>query len=175
VGVPDEAVVAAGEEATALLDGLIDIAAVALAADAVGAALRALELSVDYAKQRVQFGRVIGSFQAIKHKLADMFVLAEGAKAAVAAAADALDSEPARARRRAAAAGAFARQAASRIVGDAVQTHGGIGFTWEHDCHLLLKRAKFDEVYLTDVWSQRERLLQAIEAVAGAGDSQSRG
>jgi alkylation response protein AidB-like acyl-CoA dehydrogenase len=164
VHVDDAALVADRDRCEQLIDQLTDIAAFGLAADASGAADRALGLAVEYAKQRIQFGRVIGSFQAIKHKLADMFVLAEAAKAAVEGAASALDNDAVQARRRAAAAGAFVRQAASRIVGDAVQTHGGIGFTWEHDCHLLLKRAKFDEVYLTDLWTQRERLLREIEA-----------
>jgi alkylation response protein AidB-like acyl-CoA dehydrogenase len=167
VHVDNPAVVSDGDECEQLVERLTDIAALGLAADASGAADRALDLAVEYAKQRIQFGRVIGSFQAIKHKLADMFVLAEAAKAAVEGAASALDNDAGQARRRAAAAGAFARQAASRIVGDAVQTHGGIGFTWEHDCHLLLKRAKFDEVYLTDLWTQRERLLREIEAHRG--------
>jgi alkylation response protein AidB-like acyl-CoA dehydrogenase len=162
--VAPESVVASGRPAVHLYDRLVDVAALALAADAVGAASRALDLSVDYAKQRVQFGRIIGSFQAIKHKLADMYVLIEASKATVASAAVSFDAGEARARRRVAAAGSFCRQAASKVVGDAVQTHGGIGFTWEHDCHLLLKRAKFDEVYLTDLWSQRERLLEAISS-----------
>jgi alkylation response protein AidB-like acyl-CoA dehydrogenase len=155
-------VLADGATAVAALDRLVDVAAVALAADGLGAAQRSLDMAVEYAKQREQFGRVIGSFQAIKHKLADMFVLVEGARAAVEGAAEALDLDPLEARRRVATAGSFCRAAASRVTGDSVQVHGGIGFTWEHDCHLLLKRAKFDEIYLTDLWSQRERLIETI-------------
>jgi alkylation response protein AidB-like acyl-CoA dehydrogenase len=167
--VDSAATVAEGGDAVAVLDSLVDVAAIAIAADAIGAARRALDMSVAYAKERVQFDRPIGSFQAIKHKLADMFVLVEASEAAVAGAARAFDVDPRGARRRAATAGSFCRQAASRVVGDAVQTHGGIGFTWEHDCHLLLKRAKFDELYLTDVWSQRERLVDSVAAaVLGA-------
>src|SRR5262249_54816540 len=140
--------------------------AVAIAADAVGAARRALDMAVEYAKQRVQFGRVIGSFQAIKHKLADMYVLQQAAEAAIEGAAEAMDIDPLGSRRRAATAGTFCRVAASRIVGDAIQAHGGIGFTWEHDCHLLFKRAKFDEVYLSDVWDQQDRLMTVVRSAA---------
>ncbi|MET0895850.1 MAG: acyl-CoA dehydrogenase family protein [Acidimicrobiia bacterium] len=167
VSVGDDAVLARGDAVGALIDHFIDVAAIALAADAVGASGRALDMSVEYSKERVQFGRVIGSFQAIKHKLADMFVLQQGAEAAVEGAATGLDLDPDGSRRRSAAAGTFCRSAAGRIVGDAVQTHGGIGFTWEHDCHLLWKRAKFDEVYLTDLWNQQERLIETVLEQAG--------
>jgi alkylation response protein AidB-like acyl-CoA dehydrogenase len=163
VHVDEAAVLARGDATRDLLDHFTDIAAIAIAADATGASHRALDMSVAYSKERVQFGRVIGSFQAMKHKLADMYILQQAAEAAVEAAAATLDLDPSSSRRRAAATGTFARRAASRIVGDAVQTHGGIGFTWEHDCHLLWKRAKFDEVYLTDEWQQQERLLTQLE------------
>jgi alkylation response protein AidB-like acyl-CoA dehydrogenase len=166
--VVDEAdVIARGADAETLVENFIDVAAVALAADATGAALKSLDMAVNYSKQRVQFDRVIGSFQAIKHKLADMYVLGEACKATVSGAALSLDSSPASARQRAASAGSFVRQSASRIVGDSVQVHGGIGFTWEHDCHMLLKRGKFDEIYLTDLWSQRCRLIEAVDQKIG--------
>ncbi|GAA2313029.1 acyl-CoA dehydrogenase family protein [Streptomyces violaceusniger] len=136
---------------------LADRAAVALAADAVGAARRALDMAVEYAKQREQFGRPIGSFQAIKHKLADMYLLVRGASLAVEAAAAALD-EGRGARRLVSLAGAYAGDAAAKVTGDAIQVHGGIGYTWEHDCHRLFKRATFDEVYLGDPSAHRERV-----------------
>jgi alkylation response protein AidB-like acyl-CoA dehydrogenase len=122
----------------------------ARAADAVGAARRALELSVGYAKTRVQFNRPIGSFQAIKHKLADMYLLTECAQIAVRHAAREVDAAGERSERYAAGATAYALTAASRVTGDAIQVHGGIGYTWEHDCHRLFKRAKFDEFVLGD-------------------------
>ena len=162
VVVDDDDVIEHGDAAVALLDRVIDVGMVALAADAMGAANRALDMSVAYAKEREQFGRPIGSFQAIKHKLADMYMLAKGADAAIEGAAAAIDSTAAGARRRAAVAGSFCRTAAARIAGDAVQTHGGIGFTWEHDCHLLLKRTKLDLLLLSDTWAQGDRLIDEI-------------
>jgi alkylation response protein AidB-like acyl-CoA dehydrogenase len=137
--------------------------AVALAADAVGAARRALDMSVEYAKQREQFGRPIGSFQAIKHKLADMYLLVQGAELAVEGAARALDAGQ-DASRLVAVAGSYARDAARRVTGDAIQVHGGIGYTWEHDCHRLFKRAKFDELYMGDPATHREALARLVLA-----------
>lgn len=161
VSVGRDMVIATGTDADSAVDALVGVAGFALAADAVGAAQTALDMANEYAKQRVQFGRVIGSFQAIKHKLADMYVLVEASKATIRGAAASYDQDAPDARRRLAAAGAFVRASASRVVGDAMQTHGGIGYTWEHDCHFLMKRAKFDEFFLTDLWSQRKRLAEA--------------
>jgi alkylation response protein AidB-like acyl-CoA dehydrogenase len=168
VHVDASSVIAAGEAAPMLLDRIVDIGAVALAADAMGAAHRAFDLALAYAKEREQFGRPIGSFQAIKHKLADMYVLAIGADAAIKSAADSIDRGDASARRRAAVAGLFARKAAAFIAGEALQIHGGIGFTWEHDCHLLLKRTKLDLLLLSDTWTQGERLLESVSALGGS-------
>jgi alkylation response protein AidB-like acyl-CoA dehydrogenase len=162
VPVTDDSVLATGVEADDILEAIIDAAAIALGADGIGSASAALTMAVEYAKQRVQFGRLIGSFQAIKHKLADDYVLVEASKATIQGAALTYDLGGSDVRRRAAAAGSFVRQSASRVVGDSMQVHGGIGFTWEHDCHLLMKRAKFDEFFLTDLWSQRDRLLGEI-------------
>ena len=108
------------------------------------------------------------SFQAIKHKLADMYVQSTAADAAIEAAAKSIDRGDASARRRAAAAGLFGRKAAAHIAGESMQIHGGIGFTWEHDCHLLLKRTKLDLLLLSDVWSQGERLVASM-CTAGRG------
>jgi len=146
---------------TAAMDAMLQRGAVAVAADAVGAAKRALEMAVDYAKQREQFGRPIGSFQAIKHKLADMYLLVQGAALAVEGAARALD-EGQDARRPVAVAASYSRDAATKVTGDAIQVHGGIGYTWEHDCHRLFKRAKFDEAFLGDLSVHRDRLARLV-------------
>jgi alkylation response protein AidB-like acyl-CoA dehydrogenase len=167
VEVAADAVLARGDAAGELLDRLVDVGTVAFAADGIGAASRAQDMSVEYAKQREQFGRPIGSFQAIKHKLADMYVIVAAGQAAVEKAAEAWDADAGAARIAVASVGTYCRKGASKVVGDALQTHGGIGFTWEHDCHLLLKRAKFAEAYLSDGWAQRERLVDALVPVAG--------
>jgi alkylation response protein AidB-like acyl-CoA dehydrogenase len=115
--------------------GMADIAAILLAAEQIGAAARCLELTVEYTQQRVQFGRPIGSFQALKHRMADMYVAVQSARAVVG---DAIESPtPVNA--------AMARLAASEafcaVAGDAIQLHGGIAITWEHDMQLYFKRA----------------------------------
>jgi len=160
VAVPSDQRLAAGD--AAVIEALVERGALAIAADACGAGRRALELSVEYAKQREQFGRPIGSFQAIKHKLADMWVLMTGAQLAVTAAARAIDDNDPRAARLAAVARAYARDAATKVTGDAIQTHGGIGYTWEHPGHRLWKRAKFAESFLGDPSVHRERLARLL-------------
>ncbi|MCW1958964.1 MAG: acyl-CoA/acyl-ACP dehydrogenase [Mycobacterium sp.] len=115
--------------------GLADLAAVLLAAEQIGAAARCLELTVEYTKQRIQFGRPIGSFQALKHRMADLYVAVQSARAVVG---DAIAGPtPVTA--------ALARLAASEafctVAGEAIQLHGGIAITWEHDMHLYFKRA----------------------------------
>jgi alkylation response protein AidB-like acyl-CoA dehydrogenase len=154
---------AALPESAAALAALQQRASVAIAADALGAARRALDLAVEYAKQREQFGRPIGSFQAIKHKLADMYLLGQGARLAVEGAARALD-DGADARRLVSVAGSYAIDAATKVTGDAIQVHGGIGYTWEHPGHRLFKRAKFDELYLQNPASHRESLARLVLA-----------
>jgi len=115
--------------------GLADKAAVLLAAEQIGAAERCLELTVEYAKDRVQFGRPIGSFQALKHRMADMYVTVAAAKAVVANACD--DPTPTNA----AAARLAATEALNTVAAEGIQLHGGIAITWEHDMHLYFKRA----------------------------------
>jgi alkylation response protein AidB-like acyl-CoA dehydrogenase len=115
------------------------LGALLAAADAVGVAARLLELTVEYAKQRTTFGRTLASYQAVKHKCADMLCDVEGSRAAVTAAA-AAPSE-----RAITIAKAYATERCARVAGEALQIHGGIGFTWEHDLHLYLRRAKADE------------------------------
>jgi len=115
--------------------GIADTAAILLAAEQIGAAARCLDLTVEYTKQRVQFGRPIGSFQALKHRMADMYVAVQSARAVIG---DAIETPtPVSA--------ALARLAASEafcaVAGDAIQLHGGIAITWEHDMQLYFKRA----------------------------------
>ena len=115
--------------------------AVANAAESVGVAQRAMEMAVAYAKERTQFGRPIGSYQAVSHACAQMLLEVEGARAAVYWAAWALDHEPETGPVAASMAKAYAADAGRRVTSAALQVHGGIGFTWEHDLHFLLKRA----------------------------------
>jgi alkylation response protein AidB-like acyl-CoA dehydrogenase len=119
-----------------------DAVHVASAAEAVGVAARVTEMTVAYAKERKQFGRAIGSYQAVSHACAQMFLETEGARAIVYWAAWALDHEPETAPLAAGSAKAYASDAAVGVTRRALQLHGGIGFTWEHDLHLFLKRAE---------------------------------
>jgi alkylation response protein AidB-like acyl-CoA dehydrogenase len=141
---------------------LRDALAVHRAFDALGAAARLLDMTVSYAGQREQFGAPIGSFQAVKHHCADMAVAVEAGRASLWAAALALDTAPAAARSRAAsAAAAYTKSAAAKVAGTALQVHGGIGFTWEHDLHLFLRRIKVDEAFNGSVAEHRAALLTA--------------
>ncbi len=115
---------------------------VAAAAEAVGVAARVMEMTVAYAKERKQFGRAIGSYQAVSHACAEMFLQTEGARSVTYWAAWALDHEPETAPAAAFSAKAYASDAAVNVTRRALQLHGGIGFTWEHDLHLFLKRAE---------------------------------
>jgi alkylation response protein AidB-like acyl-CoA dehydrogenase len=137
-----------------------DALAVHRAFDALGGAARLLEMTVDYAGQREQFGAKIGSFQAVKHHCADMAVGVEAGRAALWAAALSLDAATDAARTRASSAAvAYAKSAASRVAGAALQVHGGIGFTWEHDLHLFLRRIKVDEAVDGTVAEHRSTLV----------------
>src|SRR5271163_1042253 len=139
---------------------LRDALAVHRAFDALGAAARLLDTTVSYAGQREQFGAPIGSFQAVKHHCADMAVAVEAGRATSWAAALALDTASAAARSRAAsAAAAYTKSAAAKVAGTALQVHGGIGFTWEHDLHLFLRRIKVDEAFNGSVAEHRAALL----------------
>ncbi|MEU8706887.1 acyl-CoA dehydrogenase family protein [Streptomyces sp. NPDC048565] len=124
-----------------VLEHVRDLACAALAAEQVGAAARCLELTVAYARDRVQFGRPIGSFQAVKHRLADAYVLVESARSAALGAAFAADEDPGALPRAAAVAKSVCSEAFSAVAGEMIQLHGGIGITWEHDAHRYFKRA----------------------------------
>ena len=138
----------------------LDQAAVALSNEMMGGAQKVLEMSVEYAKVRVQFGRPIGSFQAIKHKCADMLLEVESGKSYYAswAAAEDNDELPVVA----ALSKAYCSEAYFHATAENIQIHGGIGFTWEHPAHLYFKRAKSSEIYLGDPTYHRELLAQRI-------------
>ena len=158
----DEIVTAWSELPTGTVALAREALAVHRAFDALGAAARLLDMTVAYAGQREQFGVPIGSFQAVKHHCADMAVAVEASRAALWAAALALDTASGAARTRATSAGsAYAKSAAARVAGDALQVHGGIGFTWEHDLHLFLRRIKVDEAFDGTVAEHRAALVSA--------------
>ncbi|MEU6072107.1 MULTISPECIES: acyl-CoA dehydrogenase family protein [Streptomyces] len=136
------------------LSSLGDTVAAVLAAEAVGAADRALERTVEYVKQREQFGRLIGSFQAVKHRLADVYVQVQAARSAAYYAAWAT---AARGERVGGLALAQALKALRTAAGEGIQLHGGIGFTWEHEAHLYFKRAAGDELLFGPVHRLRAR------------------
>jgi alkylation response protein AidB-like acyl-CoA dehydrogenase len=141
-----------------VLARLLDLGALGIAADSLGGAARALEMSVEYARVRQQFGRPIGSFQAVKHMAAEMVAEVEPTHSLVWYAAYAADHRPREAARAAAIAKARLGDVYSQTVNRAVQMHGGIGFTWEHDLHFWFKRACLNEVAFGDPTHHRERL-----------------
>ncbi|MFC3213115.1 acyl-CoA dehydrogenase family protein [Novosphingobium panipatense] len=135
---------------------------VAVAAEALGLAQEALDRTVAYSKERVQFGRPIGSFQAYKHRVADMMVDIEQARSAVYWAACAIDEGAEEAALAAHSAKSFAADTAFRCAADMMQLHGGIGFTWEHDCHLFFKRARALQSMLGDGNWHREQIAKMV-------------
>lgn len=142
-----------------------DFAIVALAAEQIGAAQRCLDMSVDYAKHRIQFGRPIGSFQAIKHRCADMLVQVEGARSAVSHAAEVAhtDDLPTTA----SVAKLVCSEAFLHVALDNMRIHGGIGFTWEHDAHLFVRRAKASQLIFGDPDYHAQRLATLVSATKG--------
>jgi alkylation response protein AidB-like acyl-CoA dehydrogenase len=160
--------VAAPDEAERVIGHALHVGSALLAVEQVGAAQHLLNLAVDYAKSRLQFGRPIGSFQAVKHRLADMLVDLEHARStayhAVWALADGSD-DPALA---ASIAQATCSAAFSRIAADTIQVHGGIGFTWEHQAHLYFKRATADAALLGTAEQHRARVASLVLDTAEA-------
>jgi len=146
----------------ATLSKTLDLAAVALAAEQVGGAQRCLDMSVEYAKVRVQFGRPIGSFQAIKHKCADMLLEVESSRSAAYYAGWAAAEDNEELLTVAPLAKAYCSDAYFHCAAENIQIHGGIGFTWEHDAHLYFKRAKSSEILFGDATYHRELLAQRI-------------
>jgi alkylation response protein AidB-like acyl-CoA dehydrogenase len=145
-----------------LLEQVHDRAKVALCAEMLGAAEVVLELSVAYAKTREQFGSPIGRFQAIQHRCANMLVLLESARSATYYAAWAIDAARPDAHASACMAKAYCSEAFSRIAGDGIQIHGGMGFTWESDLHLYFKRAKASEAAFGSPAFNRELAARAL-------------
>jgi alkylation response protein AidB-like acyl-CoA dehydrogenase len=139
-----------------------DVVAVALAAESVGVARRAMDMAVQYAKEREQFGRPIGAYQAVSHACAQMLLEVEGARSTTLYAAWALDHEPESAPLAASMAKAYASDAGWRVPASALQVHGGIGFTWEHDLHLWLKRGKANAHLWGDARTHRARVADSI-------------
>lgn len=152
---------AEGDAAVATLSTAIDVGVVAMAREQVGGASACLDMSVEYAKSRFQFGRAIGSFQAVKHMCADVLVALEHARSVAVHACRAGDPDEQ------AIAVPMAKSVCSdayiKAAGDMIQIHGGIGFTWEHDAHLYFKRAKSTSLLLGSVDAYRDRLADALD------------
>jgi len=150
-----------GPEASARLGGL---GALASSAELLGGSGRVLELATEYAKDRVQFGVPIGSFQAVKHRCADMLVDVEGMRSATWYAAWAASTVEAGWELAASTAKVWGADASRRVMASGLQVHGGIGFTWEHDLHLYMKRSQFDRVSFGDASFHRQRLGGLLRA-----------
>ena len=167
--VADAQVLGAPGQARLAVERGLAVAQAMLAAEQVGAAEVCLETTCDYVVQRVQFNRPVGSFQAVKHRLADMAMQVEIARSAAAWAASACDEGGAEMFAASDTARVFATRALDRCAADAIQLHGGIGFTWEHDAHLYFKRARSSATLLGDVSSRLDDLAELI----GLGASES--
>jgi alkylation response protein AidB-like acyl-CoA dehydrogenase len=149
-----------------LLDGsvetAVDLGAVALAAEQVGGAQRCLDMAVDHARRRVQFGRPIGSFQAVKHLCADMLLELESARSAAFYAASAAARGDGGLPAAAAVAKSCCSEAYVRVATDSLHVHGGLGFTWDHDAHLYFKRARSSQLLFGDPRHHREQLARHL-------------
>ena len=150
---------------------LLDRGATFTSADLLGSASRALDLSVEHAKDRVQFGRPIGSFQAVKHRCADMLVDVEGMRSTVYWAAWCIGAADPEAHVAASTAKTWCSDASKRVMSSALQVHGGIGFTWEHDLHFFMKRAQLDQLTFGDASFHRARLTSLLRPRVEAGES----
>jgi alkylation response protein AidB-like acyl-CoA dehydrogenase len=153
------------------VDALVDRGATGTAAEMLGGASRVLEMAVEYAKDRVQFGHPIGSFQAVKHRCADMLVDVEGMRSSVYWAAWCLAAGDRDTSVAASTAKIWGSDASRRVMASGLQVHGGIGFTWEHDLHLFLKRAQLDQLTFGDAAAHRERLAALLRPRVEAGES----
>lgn len=172
VKVSNADLVGAGGEALPIVERAVDNAAVALCAEMVGGIQEALRMTVEYAQERVQFGKVIGSFQAVKHKAANMYVSMEIARSSMYYAAMALDQNMPDVRCAVSAAKAVCSDLYLEVSKEAIQLHGGIGFTHEHDIHLFYKRAMATNVLYGEPSHHRERYLQ--EKLSGASSVSER-
>lgn len=150
---------------------LVDRGATFVSAEMLGGASLVLDLAVGYAKDRVQFGRPIGSFQAVKHRCADILVDVEGMRSTTYWAAWCIGAGSPEASVAASTAKVWCSDAARRVMASALQVHGGIGFTWEHDLHLFLKRSQLDQLTFGDAAFHRERLAALLRPRVEAGES----
>jgi len=144
-------------------------ARIAVAAELVGICARALEMSIEYVKERKQFGVPVGSFQAVQHRCAQMLLDTEGARSATYFAAWAADADPSKLAEGAALAKAAASGAGRDVTASAIQAHGGIGFTWEADVHWFYKRAQLDAAYLGGAGTHRAALARIAAEKVAAG------
>jgi alkylation response protein AidB-like acyl-CoA dehydrogenase len=151
-----------GVRADEIVDEIVAIGAIAVACDAAGATERVLERAAQYANERVQFGKPIGSFQAVKHHCANMAIAVEASKAATHAATAALDGDPGSWATAASVTSSYVGPACAEACAVGMRVHGGIGYTWEHDSHLYLKRVKLDEVLFGSPSWHRRRLARAL-------------
>jgi alkylation response protein AidB-like acyl-CoA dehydrogenase len=158
-----DALMGAPDKAWPALKRTLEWATGALCAEMIGGAQKVLEASTDYAKTRHQFGKPIGIYQAVSHKLADMLVLSESGRSATYYAAWAVEADAPDRSLASSMAKAYVSDAYRKVAGDGIQVHGGIGFTWEHDLHLYFKRAKASEVTLGDATYHRELVAQALD------------
>jgi alkylation response protein AidB-like acyl-CoA dehydrogenase len=157
-----------GEQLDGDVQAGLDRIATALSAELTGLAQRTMEMAVDYAKERKQFERPVGAYQAVSHRCAQMLMEVESARALTYFAAYAAESEPDELSLAASAAKAYASDAGWRVSASSLQVHGGIGFTWEHDLHFFLKRAKADGHLFGTARQHRDRVAELSMARAGA-------
>jgi alkylation response protein AidB-like acyl-CoA dehydrogenase len=158
-----DAVMGVPDKAWPRLKRALEWATSALCAEMVGGVQKVLETSTEYAKTRQQFGKPIGIYQAVSHKLADMLVLSESGRSATYYAAWTVDADAPDRSLASSMAKAYVSDAYRKVAGDGIQVHGGIGFTWDHDMHLYFKRAKSSEVTLGDATFHRELVAQALD------------
>jgi alkylation response protein AidB-like acyl-CoA dehydrogenase len=150
---------------------LLDVGSTLTSAEMLGGAAAVLDMAVQYAKDRVQFGRPIGSFQAVKHRCADMLVDVEGMRSASYWAAWTLSAGDDDRSVAASTAKCWASDASKRVMASALQVHGGVGFTWEHDLHFFMKRAQLDQLLFGDASFHRARLTALLRPRVDAGTS----
>ena len=158
---------ASGSEATALATRIIAELSFALASDSLGGMRRVHEMTVDYVGERKQFERAIGSFQVVKHRCADMFIQLQASEAIVSNGRELNDCAPRAFFEAAYSAKSYVGQAYADLAGQALQLHGGIGFTWEYDLHLFLKRATMNEMYCGDTAWHQDRVMAELAKKAG--------
>lgn len=167
VELPDDARLAGGDDPARSLRSTLDHAFVMIAAEMLGGAQRCLDDAVAHARTREQFGKPIGAYQAIKHRCADMLFQVESSRSITYYAAWSIATGSEDASLAAAMAKAYLSDAYPYVSGQNIQIHGGVGFTWEYDCHLLFKRARSDAAWLGDARCHRERVAQLLEVREG--------